>query len=535
MGTSKQSSSAKRSRGFLAIIERIGNRLPDPIFLFLGATVLIMVISALGAAAGWSVQPVRPQFVADAARASRIVLVDAGAPIGPRSLLTSDGIYWLAANLVHNFVNFAPLGVILVCMLGIGVAEHTGLLAASMRWAGALVPGRALTPALLMLSFVAHVGADSGFIVLPPLAAALYAACGRSPIAGVAVAYAGAAGGFSANLLISPSDAIMAPLTQRGARVLDATYRVDVACNWYFMFAAAVLLTFVGWGVTSRITEPALARSGNADGSSAGQFAPVSAVERRGLRASLIAVAITLAALAAMIFVPGAPLHGSVPDGGDAAGARWSLVIVPIIFVTFLIPGIAYGISTGSVRRLSDVSEAFTKSMVSMAPIIAMSFFAAQFIECFKHSQLDQMLAHAGGKALVASALPWPALLVGLIVVVLTINLLVPSMSAKWTALSAVVVPMLMMAGIAPELTQAAYRVGDSVTNAVTPFNSYIIVALAVVQKYRKDAGIGTIISLTTPYAVAFFLAWTLLLLAWVGLGLRLGPGAPLWYAQGAG
>jgi aminobenzoyl-glutamate transport protein len=526
--------------GVLALIERLGNRLPDPTFLFLGATVAVIALSALGAALGWSVQPVRPQLV----ESGRIALLDAGAPIGPRSLADASGVYWLFANAVRNFVNFPPLGVILVCMLGIGVAESTGLFAAAMRWLGGIVPGAALTPAVLLLSFMSHIGADSGFIVLPPLAAALYGACGRSPVVGAAVAYAGAAGGFSANLLISPSDALMAPLTERGARLLQPGYSVGIACNWYFLAASTVLLTLVGWAVTSRITEPRAGRNAGAECADA-PASSLSALERRGLVAALVASAAMLGILAALVLIPGAPLHGAMPapapaygpipaSGESGAGApapRWSQAVVPAIFIVFVAGGLAYGIRTGSVRRLNDVSAALTRSMVSMAPVIAMSFFAAQFLECFRYSQLDLMLAHAGGKALVASGLPRPALIVGLIIVVLGINLLVPSMSAKWTALSSVAVPMLMMAGVAPELTQAAYRVGDSVTNPVTPLNAYIIIALAVVQRYRKDAGIGTIISLTAPYALAFFVAWTVLLLAWIGLGLPLGPGAPLWYA----
>jgi aminobenzoyl-glutamate transport protein len=180
------------------------------------------------------------------------------------------------------------------------------------------------------------------------------------------------------------------------------------------------------------------------------------------------------------------------------------------------------------------VSKAFVNAMATMAPIIAMAFFAAQFIECFKFSRLDAMLANAGGKAIVAADLPKPLLLAGVILLVMIINLLISSMSAKWTALAAIMVPMLMMAGFSPELTQAAYRVGDSVTNIVTPLNAYIIVILAAAQKYKKDTGIGNLIAMMIPYSFVFFIVWTLFLLGWVALGLQLGPGAPLWYAPGS-
>jgi aminobenzoyl-glutamate transport protein len=217
-------------------------------------------------------------------------------------------------------------------------------------------------------------------------------------------------------------------------------------------------------------------------------------------------------------------------DPAPAPQPRWSQAVVPIILVVFLIPGLAYGIKTGAIRKQSDVTKAFVHSMATMAPIIAMAFFAAQFIEVFRFSQLDSMIANVGGKALVASDLPKPMLLVGVIIITMIINLLMSSMSAKWTALSMILVPMLMMAGISPELTQGAYRVGDSVTNIITPLNSYIIVILATVQRYRKDAGIGNLIAMMLPYSVVFFFVWTAFLLGWVALGIPLGPGAPLWY-----
>jgi aminobenzoyl-glutamate transport protein len=253
--------------------------------------------------------------------------------------------------------------------------------------------------------------------------------------------------------------------------------------------------------------------------------------------------------MAGLIAIPGAPLHGSMPAPAPAFGPipvdapavppeaklmpRWSQGIVPFILVGFLLPGMAYGIATGAVKKASDVSRAFVHAMATMAPIIAMAFFAAQFIECFRFSRLDAMLANAGGKVIVAADLPKPLLLTAVVLLVMVINLLMSSMSAKWTALSMILVPMLMMAGISPELTQAAYRVGDSITNIITPLNSYIIVILAVVQRYSKDAGIGNLIAMMLPYSIVFCVVWTLFLLAWVALGIPLGPNAPLWYVPG--
>lgn len=520
-------------RGLLGLIERLGNRLPDPIVLFVGATIIVMALSAIGAGHGWTVQPVTPRMVNGA-----VTLVPSEAlPLRPVSLLTSDGIYWLLANLVRNFLAFPPLGVVLVCMMGIGVAEKTGLFHAAMRWLAGVMPRRLLTPTVLTIGFMSHIGADSGFVVVPPLAAGLYAACGRSPVAGVVVAFAGIAGGFSANLLVSSIDAIIAPLTEAGAQLVDPKYRVLPTCNWYFMAASTLLLTGVGWLVTAKIVEPALAGRPAEFGATEDptELAPR---ERRALLWTLVAALVTFGGLAALVLYPGAPLYGDAPatTGGGPTTHRWTSAIVALIFIAFLVPGIVYGVLTGTVRSARDVSAAFVSAMASMAPMVALAFFAAQFIECFKHSQLDAMLAHIGGKALVASGLPRPLMLIGLIVLVMSINLLIPSLSAKWTALAGVLVPMLMMAGVSPELTQATARIGASVTNPVTPFNPYIIISLAVAQRYQKDMGLGGFIALTVPYSVAFLIGWTVFLLAWIALGVPLGPGGhPLWYVPGAG
>jgi aminobenzoyl-glutamate transport protein len=623
-------------RGILGAIEWLGNKLPDPIFLFISATVLVMALSAIGVGLGWSVQPVKPQVVMesgtgaagevihqpklDSAGRPLMELVSAGQPLRPRSLLTSDGIYWLIVNMVRNFINFAPLGVVLVSMFGIGVAERVGLFAAAMRYLAGIVPGRALTPMVVFLGIMSNIASDAGYIILPALAAALYMAYGRSPLAGIAAAFAGVSAGFSANLMIASTDALVAGLTERGAQVLEPSYAVVATCNWYFMAASTLLLTLAGWFVTARIVEPRLAAQHGSGDIPLVTSQELTRTERRGLGAALVASLVTAAGIVALIAVPGAPLDGTMPapappygqiaitpaplQGEFAPAAtpqagqkrvagtittasnvqlqaelaeppdstriapgtspaetpkrvrgvfktgerttiagtferapdpqpRWSQAVVPLILGAFLVPGLAYGIVTGKVRSPADVSKAFIHSMSSMAPIVAMAFFAAQFIECFKFSQLDAMLANAGGKALVAADLPTPLLLVGVVLLVMVINLLMSSMSAKWAALSTILVPMLMMAGLSPELSQAAYRVGDSVTNPVTPLNGYIIIVLAVAQNYRKEAGIGNLIAMMIPYSAVFFIVWTVFLLMWVWGGIPLGPSGPLWYAPG--
>jgi aminobenzoyl-glutamate transport protein len=321
------------------------------------------------------------------------------------------------------------------------------------------------------------------------------------------------------------------------------------------MAGSTFLLTGLGWAVTSWIIEPRLVAAGGlkSDDPTAGNDGDLSPTERRALGLAGLAAVITIGAVAAMIFVPGAPLAGTMPAPAPTFGPvpvalpanapavagmpqpRWSQAVVPLILVCFLVPGLVYGMITGVIRSQADVSKAFIGAMVSMAPVIALSFFAAQFIASFQFSQLDRMLAFAGGKTLVQSGLPIPALLVGVVVLTMTVNLLMSSMSAKWTVLAPILVPMLMMVGISPELTQNAYSVGDSVTNIVTPLNSYAIVILAAMQRHRKDAGMGNLIAMMVPYSVAFAIAWTIFLLAWVWLGIPIGPDAPMWYVPKAG
>ncbi len=551
--------------GVLGVIEWLGNKLPDPVFLFLGATALVFVLSAIGSGLGWSVQPQRPRVVMqtvvengvevskpkkDEQGKPVIELVSEGSEVKPRNMMSADGVYWLSVNMIRNFINFPPLGVVLVGMFGIGVAERVGLFSAILRWMARLVPGWALTPTIVFLGVVSNVASDAGYLVLPPLAAGLYILFKRPPLAGIAAAFAGVSAGFSANLLVGSTDALVGGITQAGARVLEPDYTVLATANWWFMAGSTFLLTGLGWAVTAWIVEPRLVATGGlkSDDPLAGQEGDLSVAERRALGLAGLAALVTVGVAAAMIFVPGAPLAGPMPAAAPtfgpipvsapanaavataAAQPRWSQAVVPLILVCFLVPGLVYGMVTGSIRSQADVSKAFIGSMVSMAPVIALSFFAAQFIAAFQFSQLDRMLAFAGGKALVQSGLPIPALLAGVVVLTMTVNLLMSSMSAKWTVLAPILVPMLMMVGISPELTQNAYRVGDSVTNIVTPLNSYAIVILAAMQRHRKDAGMGNLIAMMVPYSVVFAIVWTIFLLGWVWLGIPIGPDAPMWY-----
>lgn len=538
-------------RGLLDKVEAMGNRLPDPAMLFVWATLLVMVCSAVVASAGWSVQPVRPEAVvrevvdgttgesrtepvrgADGRVA--VQLVDVGEPIRARTLLNSDGIFWALRTMVKNFIEFAPLGVILVTMLGVGVAERSGLLGALLKGVMLVMPRRLLTPAVVFLGVQSSLGADAGYVVLPPIAAMLFKSVGRSPLAGVAAVFSGISAGFSSNLLITSLDPLLSTLTQAGARVIDADYEVNAACNWWFMAASTGLLTLLGWAVTARIIEPRLAARTPDDGGplpAGHDVAPPSrleAAERRALTRAMGVLGVAVAVVMALVFIPGSPIHG---DGlPDSRSARWIIAIVPILLFFFLLPGIAYGRSIGTIRDGRDVARLMADSLAATAPVIVLAFFAGQFIAYFKYSQLDQLVAYALGKQLAVSGLSPLLLLAAFVALVMGLNILISSASAKWTLLAPVFVPIFMLLQLSPELTQAAYRVADSCTNIITPLNPYLVLVLAACRVHAPRTGTGTVLSLMLPYSLVFAVVWTLFLLGWASVGLDLGPGGGLRY-----
>jgi aminobenzoyl-glutamate transport protein len=538
-------------------IERVGNALPDPITLFAAGALLVMGLSQLAVSLDWHVEKtvardVREAVlgpdgapVVDAATGQTLTraVVDpatgvvrresAREPVRAKSLLSSDGLYWALSSLVENFKSFPPLAIVLVGMLGIGLADRTGFLGAALKGLLLAMPVRLLTPAVVFVGVQSSMALDAGYVVLPPIAAALYAAVGRSPLAGIAAVFAGVAAGFSANLLVTSLDAILAGFSEASARILDSGYAVAPTANLYFMIVSTFLLTAVGWAVTALWIEPRLAAKPAEDGGPvpAGPGATaLDATERRGLRAGLAAGGIALAVLLAAAWIPGAPLHGIAPDGRFP---RWVVAIIPIVFVGFLVPGLAYGIATRRIRSDRDVAALLAESMSGMGSYIVMAFFAAQFIEYFRWSGLGELLAIAGGGVLVEAALPRPLLLLSFVGVVTFVNLFIGSMSAKYAFLAPVFVPLFMQVGIAPELTQVTYRVGDSITNIVTPLNPYVVVILVALQRWMPRAGLGTLLALMIPYSLAFGLVWCALLVGWVGLGLPLGPGGPLSYTPG--
>lgn len=560
--------------GWLGRIERIGNRLPDPATLFLIGTVLVIVASAVAAKTQWVVEERLPEQTAalgQAAEPSAVKWVATGKTYEANNILTRDGLFWAISSMVKNFINFAPLGIVLVGMLGIGIAERTGFIGSALKAMLMVVPKQLLTPAVVFMGIMSSLTSDAGYIILPPLAAALYKAVGRSPLAGLAAVFAGVAAGFNANLFITSLEPLLAGLANSGAQVIDPDYQLNPACNWWFMIVSTVVMTGTGWFVADVIVEKRLAAKSPEEGGPTSvdvsdlakqQLSPE---DWRALKVSTAVFVAGLAVVLALINIPGSPLYtyqmesptnpgqtvaaevvelvvGESPPVGSVERdglllvpssnifPRWVKAIVPLVFIIFIIPGIVYGVVQKKIRNDRDVTRLLTDSMAGMASIIVMAFFAGQFVEHFKYSGLDTMMAMTGGQMLGQAALPTSMLLVAFIGMTMCFNMFVGSMSAKYTMFAPIFIPMFMMVGIAPELTQCAYRIGDSVTNCITPLNPYMVIMLAFMKNIAPKGGMGTLISTMLPFSIIFSIVWTIMLLVWVAFGIPLGPDGHLVY-----
>lgn len=457
-------------------------------------------------------------------------LVSNGRVMFAQSLLTSEGIYWLLASMEANFLGFAPLGVVLLGMLGIGPMERVGLISALLRASLSRVPGMLLTPAMIFLGIMSSLGSDAGYVVLPPLAALAYLAVGRSPLAGIAAVFAGVAAGFNANLLITSLEPLMSNLSQGAAQSIDPDRAVAATSAWYFMAVSTVVLTFVGWAVTAVFVEKRLAAKSPEDGgpdpahaSTLDGHGTLKPEEVKGLIWAGVTFGIGLAFTAFLVFWKGSPLHGS-----DGPFPRWVAVIVPLMFILTILPACVYGAVVGNIKSTKDAARTMVESMAGMAPIIVLAFFAGQFVAAFEESGLGRMLAFSGGEWLFNQQFGAGSLLVAFILVTMVFNLFVGSMSAKYALFAPIFVPMFMLIGIRPEMTQTAYRIGDSTTNIITPLNPYLVIVLMYVQKYAPKAGIGTLIAMMLPYTIVFTLVWMAMIVLWNASGIPLGVGDPV-------
>jgi len=450
-----------------------------------------------------------------------------------KSLLTADGIRWAFESAVTNFTGFAPLGKVLVVMLGIGVAERSGLVSMALRVLVQSVPRAAITATLVFAGVMSSMAADAGYVVLTPLGAVLFAGLGRHPLAGLAAAFAGVSGGFSANLLITGLDPLLAGLTQEAARVVDPAYVVNATANYYFMVASTALITIVGTLVTTRVVEPMLGQWDPASGDDP-HMAPEtpSDSERRAFKWAAVTGGVLTLGLLGLGFVEGSPLRTQVAPGRPAVDALAPFFhsIEVLIAGLFFVPGVIYGVLTGSVTSDKDVARMTSETMATMGAYVVLAFAAAQFVAYFNWTHLGAVTAVKGAGVLKSVGLSGIPLLLAFLVVASAMNLFVGSASAKWAFMAPIFVPMLMNMGLSPEAVQATYRVGDSITNIITPLLPYLPVIIVFAKRYDRNAGLGTLIAAMVPYSVAFGVCWMIMLSLWIGADLPLGPGVGATY-----
>jgi aminobenzoyl-glutamate transport protein len=483
--------------------------LPHPATLFAAMAGMVIVVSAMAAAFG--VSAVHP---------------GTGDVVRPVNLVSLAGLHRILTEMVTNFTGFTPLGTVLVAMLGIAIAEGSGLIAAALKLVVLTAPRRLLTTSIVFAGVMSNTGGEVGYVLLVPLGAVIFAGVGRHPVAGLAAAFAGVSGGYSANLLLGTLDPLLAGLSEEAARIIDPAYTVNPAANYYFMAASTFVITAAGTVVTEWLIEPRLGSWRGGAGEEAA-VTTLSLAERRGLRLAA-AAAVLLTALLLWGTVPGDGFLRD-PATGSLLRSPFMSGIVALIFIIGACLGLAFGVGAGTIRSDADVMRAMGKAMETLGIYLVLVFFAAQFVAYFNWTNLGLILAVKGAGILQALNLGTIPLVVALILFTAFINLFMGSASAKWAIMAPVFVPMLMLLGYTPEFTQAAYRVGDSVTNIISPMMSYFALMVAFMQRYEPHAGIGTIVATMLPYSVTFLVVWTLLLVAWVAAGIPVGPGAELY------
>ncbi len=499
---------------FLDVIEFAGNKLPHPATLFALLALLVVVLSWIFSQLGLSVEdPLE------------------GEQVEVFNLLSAEGVEWMFTSMVDNFIGFAPLGVVLATMIGIGMAEQSGLIGTALRSFILAIPRTLVTFAIVFAGIMSSVASDAGYVVLPPLAAILFVSLGRHPLAGIAAAFAGVSAGFSANLLLSGTDVLLGELTIEAAATVDPGYadQMNLAMNYWFIIVSTFVLAIVGTLVSQFLVEPRLGEwkgEGVLKGEDRDSL-KITSLEKKGLIAAGISLVVTVGLLLLLIVPENAVLRGE--DGAIVQSPFMSSLVV-VIIIAFFIPGLVYGIVTKVVRNDTDVVNQLSQTLAGMAMFLVLAFTAGQFIAYFNQSNLGLIVSVIGAEALDSINLTGLPLVLVFMAFVAIVNLFVGSASAKWAMLAPVMVPIMMHLGISPEFTQAAYRVSDSATNILSPLMTYFALIIAVAQRYDKRLGIGSLVSVMLPYSLAFMGVWTLMTLGWMWLDVPLGPNAPIYY-----
>lgn len=494
---------------FLDRVERIGNSLPHPALLFLLFGALVVVISALVSSAGLSaIHPVSGEVLTSV------------------NLLSSGGLRFVLSEMVKNYTGFAPLGTVLVAMLGFSLAEKSGLLTTLLRLLVLKAPKMLLIPAILLAGVMSHSGGDIGYVLLIPLAGLTFLSAGLHPVAGIAICFAGVSGGFAANVLLSTADPMLSGISQEAARILNKDYVVTPLSNYYFMATSSLLIIAVGTLIARKVTLPFLGDYQGAQSSESLQR--LSEAEKRGLLGATVMIGLlVLFLLLGLLPENGYLLEPGSPEILKSAALKG---IVALIFLFGALPGLAFGFLSGNFKSQTDVVKAMQDAMATMAPYLVMVFFASQFIQLFSFSNMGLIFAIKGSEVLKSLGLGVVPLMLGFIVLTIFLDLLIGSASAKWALMAPIFVPMFMLLGVSPELSQASYRIADSVVNIISPLMPYFPLILSFANKYDPKASMGTVIALMLPYSIGFTVFWSLMLFAWISLKLPLGPGAMIQY-----
>jgi aminobenzoyl-glutamate transport protein len=522
-----------RQRGFLGVIERVGNLLPDPTIIFVWLIFALMLLSALGASLGWEASlPFPGEKAPDHAE-----LKDGILTYRASSLFSEENIAQLFTQMPKTFAGFAPLGLVLTIMMGAAVAERSGLFSALIRNSLRGAHKGLLTPIVALIGMVSHHASDAAYVVFIPLAAIVFAVAGRHPLAGLAAAFAAVSGGYAGNLIPGQSDVLLFGFTQEAARIIEPSWTMNPLGNWYYIAAIVVVFTPIIWFITDRIVEPRLGPWGGVvdDELRADlEKTEVTAEEKKGLRNAGLIALVVIAAFAALALWPGyTPFINEEAKGTARLQPLYGSLIAGF-FLLFLSTGVAFGRATGAVKGAQDVVQMMQHGVRTMAPYLVFVFFAAHFVAMFNWSGIGPIIAINGAESLQAMALPPAFLLVCVLLLSSFLDLFIGSASAKWSALSPVVVPMFMLLGISPEMTTAAYRMGDSYTNIMTPLMSYFPLILAFSRRWDGTMGVGSLLALMLPYALCFMIVGIGMTVGWVLLDLPLGPGAQVHYVPQA-
>lgn len=487
----------------IRLVERLGNSLPHPFFIF--AVLAILVIMSSAVMANWGVSVLHP-------KTQELLAI--------KSLLSTEGLQWMLTDAIHNFISFKPLGLVVVMTMGIGLAEQVGLLNTALRSILLWVPKSALTLMVFFAGIVGNLASDAAVVMIPPLAALVFLSAGRHPVAGLISGFAAVSSGFTANIFITGTDALLSGITQEVTSSLFPDLTITPLVNWYFMAFSVVFLMGVGWFITDIIMEP---RLGRYQGESGTHLTRPSEIESRALRTTMLVSVLFVAVFAILTLPTGAPLRD--PELGTLVPSAFLRGLVTILVLYFVVCAVTFGITSGKLSKLSQVPEMMAEGVRSLSGFMVMAFAMAQFIAYFKWTGLSVFFAVKGSEMLQAYNLTGIGLILGFVGFAALLNLLITSGSAQWALMAPIFVPMMSLVGLHPAFTQLCFRIADSSTNTISPLNVYLPMVLLFLQRYQPKAGLGNLIALMLPYAFGFLVTWTVLLIVWMSLGWDIGIG----------